>query len=68
LRVVSDVDWSGAHTRLATVRAKYLTSTEGRVYGRPHDVESKDLLPWLPDAPAAAVGCMSGPATTAGAA
>jgi hypothetical protein len=45
LHVVSDDEWQAAHERLTTVREKYLTATDGRVYGRPRDVESKYLLP-----------------------
>lgn len=45
LRIVSEDAWQATHARLASVRERYLTSTAGRVYGRPRDVESKYLLP-----------------------
>jgi hypothetical protein len=45
LRIVPEDAWQATHARLATLRQGYLTSTAGRVYGRPRDVESKYLLP-----------------------
>jgi site-specific DNA recombinase len=35
LRIITDELWTAAHARLATVRAFYLSSTNGRPFGRP---------------------------------
>jgi DNA invertase Pin-like site-specific DNA recombinase len=44
LQIVSDELWEAAHARLAHARGKYLRSTDGRLWGRPQDRESKYLL------------------------
>lgn len=44
LQIVSDDLWAAARAHRAEVRKRYLLSTDGRVWGRPRDLESKYLL------------------------
>jgi site-specific DNA recombinase len=37
LRIVSDAQWSAAHSRLTRTRETYLRATGGRLWGKPHD-------------------------------
>jgi hypothetical protein len=44
LRVVPDELWQAAHSRLESARAFYLRGTNGQLWGRPREAESKYLL------------------------
>jgi hypothetical protein len=47
LQIVSDSLWEASHDRLRADRDRYLRATDGRLWGRPKDVESKYLLTGL---------------------
>lgn len=55
LRIIPEALWEAAHARLSAAREKYLRGTDGKLWGRPRDLESKYLLSGL-----ARCGCCGG--------
>jgi site-specific DNA recombinase len=47
LRIVPEELWRATHARLGEARTRYLRATDGRLYGRPRDLDSKYLLAGL---------------------